>query len=124
MEEVAHRVYEDHLRRLPPKWLRQLFRHQPEVKPLLVGMALHPAKSFGECLGIAVITTGANLGAAAGGVPRRVRPFYCRGCAHIFIYLLRNVIFACSARVFLRRGGHGGLTDILPSCSNLQSTSR
>jgi len=41
-------------------------------------MALSPAKTFCKCLRVAMLATGADLGAAADGVPRGVGPFDVR----------------------------------------------
>ena len=84
VEEVAHRVDEDHFRRLPPQRLRQLFRHEPEVKSLLVRMPGHAPEPLGERLGVAVVAAGRDLGAAADGIPRRVGPFDLGVLAHAY----------------------------------------
>ena len=38
MEEIAHRVDEDHARILPSKWFCNFGRNEPKVKPEFVGM--------------------------------------------------------------------------------------
>ena len=38
-------------------------------------MTLNPAKAFGESLGIAMLATGTDLGAAANRIPGGVGPF-------------------------------------------------
>ncbi len=58
-------------------------------------MALHPAKSFGERLGIAVVTAGSDLRAAANGIPCRVGPFDLGVFAHAYRSSCRGPIGGC-----------------------------
>jgi hypothetical protein len=46
MEEVAHRINEDHTRPLPAEWLRQPFGPKRKIKAGLEWMTRHPAKPF------------------------------------------------------------------------------
>jgi hypothetical protein len=78
LKEIAHRIHEYEFRRAPRERLRQLLGNQLQVEALLVRMALDPAKPLGKRLGVAVFTTGADLCAAAHGVPGCVRPFDVR----------------------------------------------
>ena len=57
-----------------PKGFRQLFRHKTKIKPLLVRVVLHTAKTLRESRSIAVLTAGANLLAATNRIPCRVGP--------------------------------------------------
>ena len=82
VEQVAHRVDEDHLRRAPPQRLRELLRDEPQIEALLVRMAWHAAEPLGERLGVAVLAAGADLRAAADRVPRRVGPLDFRVLSH------------------------------------------
>ena len=82
VEQVAHRVHEDHLRARPPERLGELLGHQPEVEPLLVGVARDAPEPLGEGLGVAVGASGADLGAAPDGIQRGVRPLDGRMVAH------------------------------------------
>ena len=75
LEQIAHRVHEHQLGRAPSKRLRQLLRHQPQIKPLLIRMSLDPAKPLRKRLGIAVLAPGADLDATADRVPGCVGPF-------------------------------------------------
>jgi hypothetical protein len=75
VEEIAHGVHEDHLGISPPKRLRKLLRNHPEVETLLERMTLNTSEALGESLGIAMLTTGADLGAAANWIPRSISPF-------------------------------------------------
>jgi hypothetical protein len=59
----------------PGERLRQLFGNEFQVKALLIRMAFDAAEPLGERLGIAVLATGTNLGAAANWVPGSVSPF-------------------------------------------------
>ena len=54
VEQVAHRVDEDHLRPRPAERLGELAGDEAEVEPLLVGVARHPPEPLGEGLGVAV----------------------------------------------------------------------
>ena len=54
VEEVAHRVDEDHPRPPPAERLLEPLGPEPEVEALLVGVARHAAEPLGERLGVAV----------------------------------------------------------------------
>ena len=75
MEEVAHRVHEDHARLFPKYGLLQSRRPECQVKTLLVGVSDNPAPALCEALGVAVVTTRTYLGAARHRVPGCVGPF-------------------------------------------------
>ena len=53
----------------------ELLRNQTKVKALLKGMARYATEPFSEPFGVAVLTAGTNLSAAANRIPSRVRPF-------------------------------------------------
>ncbi len=74
VEEVAHRVHEDHARFLPQVGLLQAGRPEPEIKVLFVWMARDATPTFGKALRIAAITPRPDLCAARDRVPRRIRP--------------------------------------------------
>ena len=82
VEQVAHRVDEDHLRLRPAQRLGKFLWDQAEIEPLLVGMPWHAAEPLGESLGIAMSAAGADLGAAADRVPGCVGPFDLGFVAH------------------------------------------
>ena len=75
MEKVAHGIHEDHARRSPAERLLQSLWTQSQIEASLEWMTRSTTKSFGEALGIAVITSGADLRATGDGVPGRVSPF-------------------------------------------------
>ena len=75
MEEIAHGVREDHLRRPPTQGLGKFLGHKLQVKALLVGMAGNAAKPFCEDLSVTVFAARADFGATADGVPGCVGPF-------------------------------------------------
>ena len=52
MEQIAHGVHEHHLRSGPKERFSQFFRNQTQIEALLVGVARHAAKSFGERFGV------------------------------------------------------------------------
>jgi hypothetical protein len=51
VEEIAHRVDEDHLGVAPAKRLFQPFGPELKVKAVFKGVAWHPAETFREALG-------------------------------------------------------------------------
>src|ERR1700684_1604514 len=74
VEEVAHRVDEDHPRTRPLQWLLQPLRPELELKALLVGVSRDAPPALGECLGVAVRAPGRDLVAARYRVPGRLSP--------------------------------------------------
>src|SRR5262245_37404929 len=84
MEQIAHRVDEDHSRSAPGQRLPHLLRHESKVESLLVGMARHAAKAFGEGFGVTVLAAWTDRRAAANRVPGGVCPFDIRFFAHEF----------------------------------------
>src|SRR5690348_5508813 len=74
LKQVAHRVDEDQLRHPPGEWFRQLFWHEAQIEALFVRMPFHTAEALGEGFGIAVLTSRADLRAAANGIPGSVGP--------------------------------------------------
>src|SRR5690606_39891241 len=74
VEEIAHRIHEDHAWLLPDKRLLEPRRPEPQTETLLVWMAGNTAPSLGEALGITIVTPAADLGAAGHWPPRRARP--------------------------------------------------
>src|SRR6266404_4198441 len=55
VEEIAHRIDEDHLRFAPPQRLLQPLGTKLEVKAIFEGMSRDPAEPLREALGVAVI---------------------------------------------------------------------
>src|SRR5690349_17564610 len=74
MEQIAHRVDENHSGLPPTNWLTQALRTKGEVKTGGEWVVPHVAKSLCEPLSIAVVAPTANFGATGYRVPRRVRP--------------------------------------------------
>src|ERR1700757_2128467 len=74
MEKIAHGVDKDQAGRLPLQGFLQLLRHEPQVKPSLIGMAGDATESLRENLRITVLAPRTDLRAAANGVPSRVCP--------------------------------------------------
>ena len=74
VEEVAHRVDEDHPRLAPRERQLQPLGPEAQVEALLVGVTGHAAEPLRERLGVAVRAAGRHLVAARDRVPRRVRP--------------------------------------------------
>jgi len=75
VEQVAHGIHEDHLRRADGERLFQAMRAQGQVEAFLIGMARHAPEPLREPLRIAVVAARADLRAARHRVPRQVRPF-------------------------------------------------
>src|SRR5947207_10992271 len=69
VEEIAHRVDEDHPRALPLQWVAESARPQAKVEALLVRVPLDPAPALSERLGVAVRAAGGYLRATGHGVP-------------------------------------------------------
>ena len=63
--------------------LRKPFRAERKVEALLEGMSRCAPKSLGDSLGVAIIATARDLGAARNWVPRGVRPFNSGFVAHL-----------------------------------------
>ncbi len=78
VEEVAHRVHENHPRLLPKHWLPQPRRPKRQIEALLIGVPRNAAPTFCETLGLAIVASRTDFGAARHRVPRRVRPFDVR----------------------------------------------
>src|SRR4051812_1246604 len=96
MEQVAHRVHEDHSRLGPAQRIRELLRDQPNIETLLEWMSLHAPEPLGESLRIAVLAARADLRAPAHRVPRCVGPFDFRIEAH---YLSDQKAFAIPSTI-------------------------
>ncbi len=75
VEQVAHRVDENHLGLRPPQRLGKLLGDELEVEPLLVRMPRHAPEPLGERLGVTMRTPGTDLRAAPDRVPGGVGPF-------------------------------------------------
>src|SRR5580704_18261903 len=75
MEKVAHGVHENHAWLFPVERLQQAFGPDRDVKTVFEGMAPHAAESLGEPCSIAVVASGADLGAAGDRVPGGICPF-------------------------------------------------
>ena len=74
VEQVTHRIDEDELRVPPARRVLESFWTQSQIKASLKRMSLDIAKAFGKALGIAVVATGADLGATGDRVPAAVGP--------------------------------------------------
>ena len=82
VEQVAHRVHEDHPRPLPTQRLVEPFRPEPKVESLLVGVTRDTAPSLGECFGVAVGAARRDLVAACDRVPGGLGPFDRTSVSH------------------------------------------
>ena len=91
VEQVAHRVHEDHPRPAPAQRLLEPLGPQPQVEALLVGVARHAAPALGERLGVAVRAAGRDLRAARHRVPGRLGPLDRAPVSHIAT-VLRHVL--------------------------------
>jgi hypothetical protein len=85
VEQVAHRVDEHHLRLGPKERFGQFLGNQTQVEALLVGMARHAPKAFGERLGVAVGATGLILVQPRTG-------FQVASVHSILVFVLKSVI--------------------------------
>ncbi len=89
VEQIAHRVDENHPGLTPPQRLRQFSGNKPQVEALLEGMALHAAEPFSEPFRVAVLAAWTDLRATANRVPCRVSPFDFRKQRHVLHSKLR-----------------------------------
>src|SRR6266704_1435095 len=64
-------------RALPGEWLQEPFRPKRQVKTRFERVPRHAAKPLGKSGGIAIVATGANLGASRDRAPGRISPFDC-----------------------------------------------
>src|SRR5271157_1890839 len=82
VEQVAHRVHEDHSLARPAKWFGELVGNEAQVESLLIGMPCHSTEPLGERLGVAMSAARTDLGTPTNGVPSCVSPFNLRAVAH------------------------------------------
>jgi hypothetical protein len=101
VEEVAHRVHEDHPRPAPAQRLLQPRRPEPQVEALFIRVAGDTAEALREGLGVAVRAARRDLRAARDRVPGRLGPFDCAAISH----LGPNRIDACVDPIVGRRSG-------------------
>src|ERR1700722_4471745 len=83
VEEITHRVHEDHPWTRPSHRLLQTLRPEAQVEPLLVRVAWNPAPSLGKRLGIAVGTAWRHRVTARDRVPCRLGPLNRAVIRHI-----------------------------------------
>jgi len=83
MEQITHRVNEDHTRLAPAQRLFETLRTQRQIKAVFKRMASGSTKAFRETLGIAMVAPGADFRAARYRIPRRIRPFYRGRICHV-----------------------------------------
>src|SRR5262249_44804875 len=69
MEKIAHRVDEYHPGLFPIERLREALGPDGEIEAVLERMTRDTAEAFGKTGGVAVIASGADLGAAGDRVP-------------------------------------------------------
>ena len=75
VEEITHRVYEDHARRTPAERLLDPLRPERQVETTFERMSGCPPEPLRETLCVAVVTSGADLCATRNWIPRGVCPF-------------------------------------------------
>src|SRR5882757_8107705 len=89
MKKIAHRVHENHPGSLPSERLEEPFGPQRQVKACSERMTGDTSKAFREPLGVAIVTTGADLCAAGDRVPGRICPLdsavVSHGCTRKFV---------------------------------------
>lgn len=74
VKQITHRVYEDHPRLSPERWLNKSRWPEAQVEALLVRMPSDTAPSLRESLSVAIVTAGADLGAPGYRVPSCISP--------------------------------------------------
>jgi hypothetical protein len=82
MEQIAHRIDEDHLRLAPEKRLTHPFGAELKVEAIFKRVASYSSKPFRETLGIAIIAASADFRATRHRIPCRISPFNCGSCPH------------------------------------------
>src|SRR5580704_10656728 len=82
VEQVAHRVHEDHPRTRPLQWLVQSLGPEGEIEPSRKRMTWDPPKSLGEACSIAVVAAARDLRASGNRIPRCIRPLDRRPISH------------------------------------------
>src|SRR5262249_11267517 len=97
MEEIAHRVHEDHAR--PPPAERLLESAWPELKveALLVRVARNTTPALGKGLGVTVSAARRNLRAPGYRVPGGLGPLDCAAVCQVAI--LFGFVWACPTNV-------------------------
>jgi len=82
MEQIAHRVDEDHSRATPAQRLHEPLRPEAKIKALFVRVSRYASPAFSEGLGVAVCAARRHLAATRDGVPRGFRPFNGAAVSH------------------------------------------
>jgi hypothetical protein len=82
VEQVTHRIYEDHPRLLPFKRLRKAFGPQNEIKAVFERMPRHPPEALRKSLSITIVAAGAYFRAPGYWIPGRVCPLDCALVRH------------------------------------------
>ena len=83
VEQIAHRIDEDHPGGPPAERLQELFRNEPKVESLLVRVARHSTKALCESFSVAMRAAGADLRASPHRIPGCVSPFDLGICGHL-----------------------------------------
>src|SRR5215831_10725947 len=82
MEEVAHRIHEDHARLAPAKWLFKPFGPECEIEAVFEWMARRAPEALRETLRIAEVAPSTDLRASRHGIPGRIGPLDGRLLSH------------------------------------------
>ena len=84
VEQIAHRIHEDHARSFPREWLGEAFGTERDIEPTSEWMTGHAAEALGEPFGVTMIAAPRDLGAARHGVPGGVGPLDPGFIAHTY----------------------------------------
>src|SRR5271157_1222838 len=82
VEQVAHRVHEDHSVARPAKWFGELVGNEAKVESLFIGMPCHSTEPLGKGLCVTMSAARTDLGTPTNGVPSGVSPLDFRAVAH------------------------------------------
>src|SRR6266571_1184983 len=84
VEQVTHRVYKNLFRSSPLQRLRQLVRHETQIKALLVWMLRDSPESLCECASITMSAARTDLCAPSNRIPGSVCPLNFGVVTHSF----------------------------------------
>ena len=82
VEEVTHRIDEDHPWPLPAERLPNALGAQCEIKAIFKGMPGDPAPAFSKALGVTIVAAAGDLRASGDRIPRCISPFNCASVRH------------------------------------------
>lgn len=83
VEKVAHRIYKHDLGAGPQERFFEFGGDQPQIEAALVRVSRNSTEALRKSFGIAVLTSGADFGAASHWIPSRLSPLDFGMIAHV-----------------------------------------